>query len=96
MSSAPAWLGKPVPEMSPGRSILQEMQRRGIPVVIGADAHDPLGVAADFEAAIDTLDAVGYTCTSIFLDRRRIEIPLDLARSSLGSAAAAAPDSRAP
>ncbi|MEC7841749.1 MAG: histidinol-phosphatase [Candidatus Latescibacterota bacterium] len=89
-------LGKPVAEMNPARSILQEMHRRGIPVVIGADAHDPHRVGADFEAAIDTLGAVGYACTSIFLDRRRIEIPLDQARSSLRPTAPAAHDSLTP
>ena len=78
-------LGKPVAEMNPARSILQEMHRRGIPVVIGADAHDPHRVGADFDTALDTLGAVGYACTSIFLDRRRIDIPLDQARRSLGS-----------
>ena len=78
-------LNKAVPEMNPGQTILQEMHQRGISVVIGADAHDPHRVGADFDTALDTLGAVGYACTSIFLDRRRIDIPLDQARRSLGS-----------
>ncbi len=89
-------LNKIVPEMNPGRSILQEMHHRGIPVVIGSDAHDPHRVGADFEAAIDTLGAVGYACTSIFLDRQRLDIPLDQARSAIGSRSPTALDSLAP
>ena len=86
-------LNKVFREMNPGLSILREMHQREIPVVIGADAHDPHRVAADFEDALDTLRAVGYACTSIFLNRRRLDIPLDEARSSLGSTAPAALDS---
>jgi len=74
---------QPVPEIYPGSHMLQEMQRRGIPVVIGADAHDPHRVAADFEAGLDQLHAVGYTHVSNFLDRQRRDIPIDVARASL-------------
>ncbi|HIG16732.1 MAG TPA: histidinol-phosphatase HisJ family protein [Candidatus Handelsmanbacteria bacterium] len=74
---------KLVQEMNPGPQILQQMQLRGIPVVIGADAHDPRRVAADFELALDALSAAGYTHTSYFLGRQRRDIPLDVARASL-------------
>ena len=40
-------LQKKLPEMNPGRTILVEMRARGIPVVLGADAHVPPRVAAD-------------------------------------------------
>ena len=38
-----------VAEMSPRLSKLEEMRQRRIPVVIGADAHDPHRVAVNFE-----------------------------------------------
>ena len=62
---------KLVPEMNPG------------PQILGADAHDPRRVAADFELALDALSAAGYTHTSYFLGRQRRDIPLDVARASL-------------
>lgn len=70
-------------EMNPGRQMLQQMQKRGIPVVLGADAHDPHRVAADFERALDDLEQIGYSHINIFLDRRRREIPLQEARAQL-------------
>jgi len=76
-------LNKAVKEMNPGRLILTEMRERSIPVVVGSDAHEPGRVAADFEQAFTTLQEVGYTHTSYFLERRRIDIPLDQAIASL-------------
>ena len=76
-------LNKSVPEMNPGMEILEEMRTRDIPAVIGADAHDPHRVAEKFEGALDALELVGYSHTSIFLNRKRREIPINEARSSL-------------
>lgn len=76
-------LHKRMPEMNPSRAILAEMQRRQIPVVVGADAHRPYRVAEHFEEALDTLADVGYTQVSIFLNRERQEIDLQEARQSL-------------
>ena len=76
-------LNKIVAEMYPGRVMLAEMQERGIPVVIGADAHDPHRVAANFEDALDVLAAVGYKSVSIFLNRVRQELLIDSVRDSL-------------
>ena len=76
-------LNKNIAEMNPSAAILQEMQRRNIPVVIGADAHNPQRVSANFIDALDTLDTVGYTHVSLFLNRERKEIPLTQARDSL-------------
>ncbi len=76
-------LHKEIPEMNPGPVILREMQRRGIPVVIGSDAHVPQRVAADFEKAMDHLEAAGYREINIFLDRKRKTIPIPEARASL-------------
>lgn len=76
-------LNKRVAEMNPGSGILAEMRERDIPVVVNSDAHDPQRVAAAFEAALDTLAAVGYTHTHIVLDRKRQAIPIAEARESL-------------
>ena len=63
--------------------MLGEMLKRNIPVVLGADAHDPGRVAADFENALDILSSVGYTHINIFLDRQRREIPIANVRNQL-------------
>jgi histidinol-phosphatase (PHP family) len=76
-------LNKRLPEMNPGPVILREMCSRGIPVVLGADAHVPGRVADHYEEALDALAEAGYTHVSIFLDRKRQEIPIDMARRSL-------------
>jgi len=70
-------------EMHPGPLILQEMQQRGIPVVIGADAHQPHRVADHFEMALDALAAVGYSEVNIFLNRRPHPVDIAAARRSL-------------
>ena len=76
-------LNKVVPEMNPAPEILREMRQRNIPVVIGADAHKPERVAADFVQALDTLGAAGYSTVSNFLNRERIELPIEAVRASL-------------
>ncbi len=76
-------LNKALPEMNPGASMLTEMQRRGIPVVVGSDAHDPERVGAAFANAFDLLEAAGYSEINCVLDRRRHVIPIETARQSL-------------
>lgn len=76
-------LNKRVPEMNPGARILAEMRERNIPVVIGADAHEPQRVGANYEEALDLLEGAGYRHISIFLARKRHEMTIDLARRSL-------------
>lgn len=76
-------LNKAIKEMNPSRTMLQEMRQRNIPVVVGADAHDPKRVAANYEEALDLLKEVGYTHVSLFLNRERQDIDIDLARASL-------------
>jgi histidinol-phosphatase (PHP family) len=43
------------------------MRRRNIPVVVGADAHEPNRVADHYEQALDTLIEIGYTQVSILI-----------------------------
>src|SRR5436190_370480 len=53
-------LNKALPEMNPGLKQLALMRERGIPVVIGADAHRPERVGDNFDLAIGMLREVGY------------------------------------
>ncbi|WFB36412.1 histidinol-phosphatase [Kiritimatiellota bacterium B12222] len=76
-------LHKTIPEMNPSPSILKEMNKRGIPVILGADAHQPERVAAHFEEALDLVEEAGYTTTCIFMDRQPVEIPIVDSRKSL-------------
>ena len=79
-------LNKSVPEMNPGPAILSEMKQRGIPVVIGADAHVPRRTGEDFRLALRHLKDAGYNTVSLFLNRKRREIDLDAALASLSRA----------
>lgn len=76
-------LQKKVQEMNPGRSILVEMHARGIPVVLGADAHVPSRVAADYVPALQLLQEVGFTHVHYFLDRKRNAVSIEAALESL-------------
>lgn len=76
-------LYKTVREYNPGRSQLEMMYERGIPVVLGADAHQAHRVGDQFPEALDLLADIGYRTVSIFRDRRREEIAIDRARASL-------------
>ncbi len=76
-------LNKPIGEVYPGPEMLGEMQQRGIPVVMGADAHDPHRVSANFEDALELLANAGYTQVSFFLNRQRQDHPIDRVLDSL-------------
>lgn len=76
-------LNKAISEMNPSPEILSEMNKRHIPVVIGADAHVPERVGADYQTAFSLLEAAGYDSIQIFLDRTPHEIKISAARSSL-------------
>jgi histidinol-phosphatase (PHP family) len=76
-------VNKRVPEMNPGFPILQEMNDRGIPVVLGADAHIPERVADGYEEALDLLEAAGYGKVSLFLNRERQDFAIGEVRKSL-------------
>lgn len=76
-------LNKRMAEMNPGQWMLQQMQQRGIPVVIGADAHKPERVADQYPQALDLLETAGYTHVSFFLNRRRQNVSIATARASL-------------
>lgn len=74
---------KTVREMNPGPAQLSLMRERGIPVVIGADAHRPDRVGDGFVAALGLLRAAGYDEVSFFVERRRVSVALSQALESL-------------
>lgn len=76
-------VNKVIPEMNPFPEMLAEIACREIPIVIGADAHEPDRVADRFELAIDLLAECGFTNVSYFLDRVRHDVKLENARASL-------------
>ena len=74
---------KALPEMNPSRSQLALMHERGIPVVIGADAHVPERVGDGHIAALNLLLDVGYENVSFFVARKRQDVPIHVALRSL-------------
>lgn len=76
-------LNKALPEMNPGPRILAFIQERGIPIVLGADAHRPSRVADRYEQALRMLDELGFETVSYFLDRQRHEVRIADALASL-------------
>ena len=76
-------LMKALPEMNPSPSQLRLMCERGIPVVIGADAHVPTRVGDGYATALRMLQAAGYSEVSYFLERKRQAVPIAAALASL-------------
>jgi histidinol-phosphatase (PHP family) len=76
-------LQKALPEMNPSLAQLQMMRERGIPVVIGADAHVPERVGDGYPEALRLLGEAGYTEVGFFLDRELQRLPLGTALASL-------------
>ena len=76
-------INKANPEFNPGPPILRMMHERGIPVVLGSDSHTPRRVAADFDRALDTLEAAGYAKVSCFLARKRQDFAISDVRATL-------------
>ncbi|MGB8356769.1 MAG: histidinol-phosphatase [Chthoniobacteraceae bacterium] len=76
-------MNKAIAEMNPGPEILQEIQKRGIPVVIGADAHEPGRVADGYEKALKHLSTAGFQTISYFRERIRREVSVAEALESL-------------
>ena len=73
-------------EMNPSLPMLRLMCARGIPVVIGSDAHVARRVSADFETALDLVERAGYSDVSYFVNRVRHSLPVAGARASLRDA----------
>jgi histidinol-phosphatase (PHP family) len=76
-------LNKALPEMNPGPRMLRMIRERGIPIVLGADAHRPARVGDRYAQALRLLAEIGFETISLFLDRRRQVIPIPAALASL-------------
>ncbi len=76
-------VNKEIPEMNPFPGMLVEMRKRSIPVVIGADAHQPERVGDGFHAALDVLQSSGYEDISFFINRCRQDVSIPTARRRL-------------
>ncbi len=76
---------KALPEMNPSPSQLVMMRERGIPVVIGADAHVPERVGDGYPTALRLLEDAGYGEVSFFVNRMRQTVPIRDALNSLRS-----------
>lgn len=85
-------VNKAVREINPSPTMLGLMRARGIPVVIGADAHRPTRVGDGYADALRTLQAAGYAEVSYFLDRRRQTLPIAAALASLNHGALLHPE----
>lgn len=78
---------KTVPEMNPGPEILREMSNRGIPVVLGSDAHLPERAGENFPLALRHLKEAGYRTIRIYRHRRPITLKIDEVEASLAPSA---------
>ena len=74
---------KKIREMNPFPEMLKEMRQRDIPVVVGADAHNPARVGDKYPAALELLYTCGYSHVSYFVGRRRVEVAISAALESL-------------
>jgi histidinol-phosphatase (PHP family) len=74
---------KKIREMNPFPEMLREMHTRGIPVVVGSDAHAPTRVGDRFDKALTLLADCGYDRVNFFIGRTRQEVMIDDARASL-------------
>jgi histidinol-phosphatase (PHP family) len=74
---------KSLREMNPSPSQLAMMRERGIPVVIGADAHLAERVGDGYITALKLLENAGYEEVSFFIDRVRQSVPIQVALKSL-------------
>jgi histidinol-phosphatase (PHP family) len=76
-------VNKAVREINPGTRMLAMIRERGIPIVLGADAHRPARVGDGYVDALRTLRSLGFTDVSFFLDRRRQTVSIAEALASL-------------
>ena len=74
---------KTISEMNPFPAMLVEMQIRGIPITLGADAHVPERVSDGYEFAMRLLKKSGFTHIHYFLNRERQSVAIDEALASL-------------
>ncbi|MCC5789197.1 MAG: histidinol-phosphatase HisJ family protein [Opitutales bacterium] len=66
-----------VQEIHPAPDLLPMIAERGIPVVIGSDAHDPLRVGDGFREGVEALAEAGFKELLVFTERQSQSVPLD-------------------
>jgi len=66
----------PIREAYPSPALLGQIRRRGIPILISADAHSPADIARSFAPAAALAREAGYSETVRYAGRRRSTIPL--------------------
>ncbi len=71
-----AGLRKPTGELYPARAFLEMCVDAGVPVALSSDAHRPEDVGADYERALELLDAVGVRELCVFDRRERRQEPI--------------------
>jgi histidinol-phosphatase (PHP family) len=71
-----AGLRKPVGEIYPSATIVREMKRREIPIVLSSDAHAPDEIGMDFDRSLAHARTAGYETVWIFESRGRSEQPI--------------------
>lgn len=81
-----AGLRKPAGELYPARAFLEMCVDAGVPVALSSDAHRPEDVGADYERALELLDAVGVRELCVFEGRERRLEPIGATSSATGSA----------
>ena len=71
-----AGLRKTVGEIYPDPHMLAECVRRGVPVTLASDAHQPTLVGEDFQRALELVRSVGVEQVAVFDGRQRRLVPL--------------------
>jgi histidinol-phosphatase (PHP family) len=71
-----AGLRKPVGELYPDGSFLDELRARGVPITLASDAHLPKDVGEGLERAVEHARAHGYETVTVFDSRRARQEPL--------------------
>ncbi len=74
-----AGLRKPAGEIYPARAFLEMCVDAGVPVALSSDAHRPEDVGADYERALELLEAVGVRELCVFERRERRSEPIGAA-----------------
>ncbi len=66
----------PVGSFYPDQCFLELCFKRGVPVTLGSDAHEPAQVGRYFKEALAMIKAAGYSEISVFTRRIKSGLPL--------------------
>lgn len=80
-------LNKSYSEMNPGNEMLRMMAERGIPIVLGSDAHRPNRVGEHFTTALNNLTEAGFEEVCYFQKRQRVTLKISEVIASIRRAA---------